>query len=180
MRGRPKQTVGLDLETAIQNQEVCDLIATIGMGVSQKYNINRVRYGKVIIATDADDDGQVISATIIGTILTHLSFLVTEGMLYIAESPIYIQGNKYIYPSDKQLDGTYKGLNTNKPYNHIKGLGELDPPDIKKVFFDKSTRRLIQVTPENIDKAVEILSTTDAKKNIMIKNNLLINPYNLK
>ena len=67
-----------------------------------------------------------------------------------------------------------------KPYNHIKGLGELDPPDIKKVFFDKSTRRLIQVTPENIEKALDILSTTDAKKNIMIKNNLLINPYNLK
>lgn len=168
------------METAIQNQEVCDLIATIGMGVSQKYNINKLRYGKVIIATDADDDGQVISATIIGTILTHLSFLIPEGMLYIAESPIYIQGGKYIYPSDKQLDGTYKGLNMSKPYNHIKGLGELDPPDIKKVFFDKSTRRLIQVTPENIEKALDILSTTDAKKNIMIKNNLLINPYNLK
>lgn len=180
LRGRPKQTVGLDLETAIQNQEVCDLISTIGMGVSQKYNINKLRYGKVIIATDADDDGQVISATIIGTILTHLSFLIPEGMLYIAESPIYIQGGKYIYPSDKQLDGTYKGLNMSKPYNHIKGLGELDPPDIKKVFFDKSTRRLIQVTPENIEKALDILSTTDAKKNIMIKNNLLINPYNLK
>jgi DNA gyrase/topoisomerase IV subunit B len=141
------------LETAIQNQEVCDLISTIGMGVSQKYNINKLRYGKVIIATDADDDGQVISATIIGTILTHLSFLIPEGMLYIAESPIYIQGGKYIYPSDKQLDCTYKGLNMSKPYNHIKGLGELDPPDIKKVFFDKSTRRLIQVTPENIEKA---------------------------
>lgn len=125
------------------------------------------------------DDGQVIMATVIGTVLTHLSFLIPEGMLYIAESPIYIQGNNYIYPSDKQLDGTYKGLNINKPYRHIKGLGELDPPDVKKAFFDPSTRRLIKVTPENIDTALSILSTTEAKKEIMIKNNLLINPYNL-
>lgn len=71
------------------------------------------------------DDGAVIAATLIGSIITHLSFLIPAGMLYIAESPIYIQGDKYIYPSDKQLDGTYKGLNTNKPYRHIKGLNRI-------------------------------------------------------
>ena len=59
-------------------------------------------------------------------------------------------------------------------------VGELDPPEVEKVFFDKSTRRLIRVTQEDIDHAFEILSTTEAKKNIMINNNLLINPYNLK
>ena len=112
----------MDLESALQNQEICDIIATIQAGVSIKFNIKNSRYGKVILASDADEDGLVIGASLVGSIGTHLSFLIPAGMLYIAESPIYIQGNSYIYPSDKQPDGTYKGFNPNKSFRHIKGL----------------------------------------------------------
>lgn len=123
LRGRPKQTTNLDFEQVLDNKEMYDLVATVGMGMNQYYNLDNPRYGKIIIATDADDDGSVIAATLVGTILTHMTFLIDEGMLFVAESPIYRQNGKYFFPSDiDEKTGKIPGLDLKKTLTRYKGL----------------------------------------------------------
>lgn len=180
LRGRPKQTTNLDFEKVLDNKEMYDLVATVGMGMNQYYNLDSPRYGKIVIATDADDDGAVIGATLVGTVLTHMTFLITTGMLYIAESPIYKQNGKYFFPSDIDSKGNIPGLDLKKPLVRYKGLGELNTSDAKHAFFDPNSRRLIRVTPEGAEEALKILSSTSARRELMESNKLLTNPYKLK
>lgn len=98
-------------------------------------------------------DGGLITSSVLATIAVHMTFLLSKGMVYVAESPLFIQNGKFIYPSD-DID---KVLDTSKEFSRIKGLGELDAKEAKKVFFNKETRRLIKVTPEGVSKAIRFL-----------------------
>lgn len=153
LRGRPLNTVMRDIKQVVNNQEMLALINVIGMGVNISPNLKNKRFGKIIIAADADPDGGLITSSVLATIAVHMTFLLSKGMVYVAESPLFIQGNKFIYPSDD----INKELDTSREFSRIKGLGELDESEAKKVFFNKETRRLIKVTPEGVKKAIRFL-----------------------
>lgn len=166
MRGFSLNTVGRSLEDVFKNEEYKDLITAIGAGVDAFNDINCARYGKIIICADADPDGFAITSLICAMFGDHLSFLIEDGRVFINESPLYFQDGNYYrsYEKDK--------LNLKKEYTRFKGLGELDDYQAEDVFFGKA-QKLIKLTMKDLDKALELMSSTDAKKELMGKNNIV-------
>lgn len=161
LRGKPKQTTKIDYKAMLQNEEMKDFVSSIGMGIDQMYSLENPRYGMIIIAADADADGAFIAASILATCGTHMKFLLEAGMVYVALSPLYYQEGRYIYPGEEHL------LNRKKGFSRFKGLGEMNPSQLRDTLLDKTKRRLIRVTTDNVEEAIRLMSFSNAKKSLM-------------
>jgi len=193
LRGKTLNTSQVSAERMLDNKELNTIFTVIGLGLDvnnvtkgcttreeawakiQQYS----RYGKICIATDSDPDGDNIKNLLLYTFSKFARFLIDFGMVYIAEGPEFIQDGKYYYPSDPKVPGSILpvGLNPNKRFRHIKGLGSLNREDIYDAFYNPATRRLIQVTPEGIARAMELSENIDKRKELLRDNKILTNPY---
>lgn len=157
----------------IDNEEILDIIYSIGTGIDGIENMDNLRYNKIIIATDADKDGLHIAALLLGVFASFMKFMVEKGHVYILESPLYKQDGKFLYKED------FDKLDKNRPYERFKGLGSLDSEtdegrkEINEIFFDDNTRHLIQVTPEDMDLALAMLGDKNTR-NYYMKNFKLV------
>jgi len=168
LKGVPLNSSRFSIDHVLKsNAESRDLLKAIGAGVDGHCNIKKLRYGKIIIAADADCDGYRIEALVVGLFLFHASFLIESGHVYVLRTPSYIQGNKYIYNGINEDE-----LDKSKPYKRIKGLGSLGK-DFKKAVIDNSSRKLIQVTMDNAKEAKLILNNGSKKKEILISSGAL-------
>lgn len=122
LRGKPLNSTSLDYEAMLNNAEMKAIVQAIGLGLDIYHDISNPRYGKIVISADSDIDGGAIASLLIGMICKHMKFLIDAGMLYVAESPIYLQNGKYFYPSDIDKKGKIPGLNLSKPFQRFKGL----------------------------------------------------------
>lgn len=162
LRGKPKNTSGMDILDVLDNSEMYDLILSMGAGVDDRNNIDALRYGKVIIAADADPDGAVIAALVLGAIIHHLSFLIEAGVVYLAMTPLYLQDGKTYYLGEEDK------VDFNRPLSRYKGLGETNSKQLKRWLLDPETRKLFKVTPSNMNYAKALLSNTDARRELMM------------
>jgi len=173
MRGVALNSVYMDFEQLSENVEIMDIISAIGTGVDDLYDLNALRYDKIIIATDADSDGYHIAALLLGLFAAHMRFLVEDERIYILESPFYKQDGKYYYQSD------LSGLDKSKPFERFKGLGSLKANsaegirEINEIFINKDTRRLIKVIPEDFEKAIAAVGNSHTRKILMESRNLV-------
>ena len=194
LKGRTLNTIDKTTDQMLDNKELNTIFTAIGLGVDE-YNIasdaktkeekwemikKHARYGKIIISTDADDDGLIIAAVLLSTFSKFSRFLIEFGMVYLSEAPIYKQNGKYFFSSDKDENGLIPGFDQSKPYQRYKGLGEMNKDEVYDSFFNTSTRRLIRVTTEGIEKAQELVRSIDERKRLLTENGILTNPYNLK
>lgn len=175
LKGKPMNSVNASYEDLLNNSEMNDLVATIGAGLNIYNNLDNPRYGKVILASDSDPDGAAISALLLGAIGYHMTFLIDAGMVFIADNPLYFQNGKYIYATD-DID---KELNKSKPYQRFKGLGEMNPSQLKITMLDPATRRLLKVTREGFDDAMKILTSSNRRRLLMEDAGILIDKYYL-
>ena len=167
--GRPMTTVYKNIADVLDNNEMKDMITCIGAGVNDYHNLNGLRYGKIIIASDADADGGAISSSVLCTLSYHLSFLFDLGMVYVAEAPLFRQGSNYYY--DEQ------GLDKSKPFTRFKGLGEMSPIDMKQSMLNKDKRRLVQVTNSDNKMAFGLLTHTGTRRLLMYNAGVVSNDY---
>jgi DNA gyrase subunit B len=165
LRGKPMNGAGLDIIDILKNEELKDLIATIGTGIDERFSLEKVQYGKIIITADADPDGANIASLVLGLFFSHMKYLIKAGMVYISDSPLYKQGDKYYY------EGEFDLLDKTKPFQRYKGLGELNPEDVKATITNPETRRLIQVTDneDDMEFALRLITTTYARKSLLMK-----------
>lgn len=175
LRGVPMNAINADLDTFLDNPEMQVIYRSIGAGVNEFHDVSNSRYGKMIIAADADPDGYRIAALIIGMFAKKMTFLLEKGMVYFLETPIYRQGDKYIY----QSDDIEKELDTSKPFIRYKGLGKFNVSDLRVIATGKETRRLVQITLEDVDSALNLLTSSYARKCLMADKGILIDPFNL-
>lgn len=173
LRGIPMNSINRDLDEILDNEEMKSLISAIGAGVNEYFDINLARYGKIIIAADADPDGLKIASMIAGMIAKKMTFLIKRGMVYILRSPLFIQDGKYIYPEDTSE------LDQSKPYTRIKGLGELRDDQAETIITNPDTRRLHQLTLEDVETALSLLTMTSSRKQLMIDEGVVIDPFNI-
>ena len=164
LRGKILNTERARMDKVLDNNEIKSMISALGIGISDDLDVGRLRYGRVIIMTDADVDGSHIRTLLLTFFFRHMQSLITTGHLYIAQPPIYrlAQGKKteYIYPSagkdEAQLlaDALKRHKNPDTVrINRYKGLGEMNPDQLWETTMDPAARTLLQVTIEDASEA---------------------------
>ena len=145
---------------ALSSEEILNLITAIGTGVKENFNIDKLRYNKVIIMTDADVDGQHIMTLLLTFFYRYMPELVENGNVYVAVSPLFrIRKKKdhYVYSED-ELRKLISKLGGNPDVQRFKGLGEMNPTQLWDTTMDPKKRILKKVTIEDAVLADETFS----------------------
>jgi DNA gyrase subunit B len=151
------------LNKILSSEEIQAMIAALGTGISDEFDIDKARYHKVIIMTDADVDGSHIRTLILTFFYRYMQSMIESGYIYIAQPPLYkITQNKtnfYAY-SDKGLEEILNKLDKkNINIQRYKGLGEMNPDQLWETTMDPQVRTLLQVRQEDAVVADEIFTT---------------------
>ena len=129
------------------NEKLQPVILAVGAGIGNDFDITKIRYGKVIIMTDADDDGAHIQCLLLTFFYRYMKPLIEEGHLFIAMPPLYkvTSGSKHVYAwSNEELREETKGK-TNYKVQRYKGLGEMNANQLWETTMDPEERKLIKV-----------------------------------
>ena len=172
LRGKPLNTDSISLDKLLHNEEIATIINTIGAGFGQSFDIEDIKYGKIIIMTDADTDGAHIQTLLLTFFYHYMRQLITSGHIYIAVPPLYSvskqDGKRVIHEyawDDETLAKAKKKMGAASKVQRYKGLGEMDAIQLKETTMDPKTRFLIQVDindPFLVEKRVKILMGNDA------------------
>lgn len=154
LRGKILNVLGAASSKLGQNQEINDLCQALGVQMGTKFNVDDLRYDKIIIMTDADVDGAHIASLLMTFFFTQMRPMIDRGHLYLACPPLYrlTQGARRLYVADDAAKEEWlaKGLGGPKggkiDVQRFKGLGEMDAKDLKDTTMNPLTRKLIRVT----------------------------------
>ena len=170
LRGKILNVASAGAEKLMQNQELNDLATALGAGVGRKFNIDDLRYERVIIMTDADVDGAHIAALLITFFYKQMPALIESGRLFLAMPPLYklAVGAKSVYASDdahkdELMETVFKGKKVE--VSRFKGLGEMMPAQLKDTTMNPETRSLARVSlPDGLERPGELVETLMGKK----------------
>ncbi len=171
LRGKILNTWEVDSSQVLGSQEIHDIAVALGVDPGVP-NIKGLRYGKVCILADADSDGLHIATLLCALFLQHFRTLVEEGHVFVAMPPLFrIDVAKDIYYAldDDELEGILKRIKaekkTAKPnIQRFKGLGEMNPMQLRETTMDPNTRRLVQLTLDDKGEAQSVMDMMLAKK----------------
>ena len=171
LRGKPLNTDSISIDKLVHNEEFATIINTIGAGFGQSFDLDDIKYGKIIIMTDADTDGAHIQTLLLTFFYNFMRQLITTGHVYIAVPPLYRvykeDGKRVIQEyawDDEGLEKAKKLVGGCYKVSRYKGLGEMDAIQLKETTMDPKTRLLIQVDIEDpilVEKRVNILMGRD-------------------
>ncbi len=184
LRGKPKNTTDVeDEKILLGNLEIATLISTIGAGFNNDFNVKNIHYGKIIIMTDADDDGSHIQSLLLTFFYNHMKQLIETGHVYIACPPLYRVYNgkgKEIYCyDDKELAEAQKKIGPGYKVNRYKGLGEMNYSQLSQTTMDIEHRKLLKVNiiddEDSHDKVNIFLGKDSDRRKDWIENNIDFN-----
>ena len=152
LKGKILNVLGAASNKLGSNAEISDLCEALGVGMGSKFNVDDLRYDKIIIMTDADVDGAHIASLLMTFFFSQMRPLIDAGHLYLACPPLFrlTQGAKRVYCLDEAEKAIWleKGLGGKGKIDvsRFKGLGEMDAKDLKETTMNPATRKLIRVT----------------------------------
>lgn len=164
LKGKILNTERAKRDRIFMNEEIMSLINAIGAGIDDSFNINKLRYHKIIIMTDADVDGAHIRTLLLTFFYRYFRPLIEYGFIYIAQPPLYkIQQNKTILYAfnEKEKEEHIASLNPNIKFTiqRYKGLGEMDAQQLKETTMMPEKRKMLQVQIEDAYRADRIFET---------------------
>lgn len=161
LRGKPLNAEKKRLDQVLSNEEFRTIITALGTSIDESFDLSGLKYHKVIILSDADQDGAHIRAILLTFFYRYMRELVTEGHVYIGMPPLYkIQkGNnvQYVY-DDRELKKVLKNVGKGYTLQRYKGLGEMNPEQLWQTTMDPNSRKLMQVTIEDAAQADRIIT----------------------
>ena len=156
LRGKVINAERTRSEELLKNEEIMSMIYTIGTGIGSEFNISKCNYNKVIIMTDADNDGAHIQILLLTFFFRYMPGLIENGRVYIALPPLYkiSQKNEQTYAwSDEELKERISEIKGNYEIQRFKGLGEMNYEQLWETTMNPATRTLIKVNIEDFSDA---------------------------
>ena len=161
LRGKPLNVEKKRLDQVLANDEFRSVITALGTGISEDFTISSLKYHKVIILSDADQDGAHIRAILLTFFYRYMRELVSSGHVYIGMPPLYRvqRGDKIKYAyDDKELKEVLKGQSKGYTLQRYKGLGEMNPEQLWETTMNPENRKLMQVTCEDAAQAEKMIT----------------------
>ena len=152
LRGKPLNVEKKRLEQVLQNEEFRSIITALGTGIGEDFDITNLKYDKVIILADADQDGAHIRAILLTFFYRYMKPLITDGHVYIGLSPLYkvAKGSKVLYCyDDAELRSATKAVGKGYTIQRYKGLGEMNPEQLWETTMNPANRKLVRVGIED-------------------------------
>ena len=149
------------IDKVIGNDKLTPVVTALGTGIGEEFNIEKLRYHKIVIMADADVDGQHIRTLLLTFFFRYMKDLITEGYIYIAQPPLFkvSKGKRHEYAfSDEERDAFIEEMGANCDIQRYKGLGEMDPDQLWETTMDPATRTMLRVTLEDAMEADETFS----------------------
>ena len=162
LKGKPLNAEKKRLDQVLANEEIRTIISALEAGVGEDFNPDNLRYRKVIILSDADQDGAHIRAILLTFFFRYMRPLINEGCVYIGLPPLYKVYKKdkveYVY-SDAELPAAIERMGKGYQIQRYKGLGEMNPEQLWETTMDPEKRSLIRVNIEDAAEAEKMIST---------------------
>ena len=149
------------IDKVIGNDKLTPVVTALGTGIGEEFNIEKLRYHKIVIMADADVDGQHIRTLLLTFFFRYMRDLIDGGFIYIAQPPLFkvSKGKRHEYAfSDEQRDALIEEMGQNCDIQRYKGLGEMDPEQLWETTMDPATRTMLRVTLEDAMEADETFS----------------------
>lgn len=162
LRGKPLNAEKKRIDQVLANEEIRTIIAALGTGVGEDFDISSLKFHKVIILSDADQDGAHIRAILLTFFFRYMKELITSGKVYMGMPPLYKVSKRdvveYVY-SDRELPDAIKRVGKGYTIQRYKGLGEMNPDQLWDTTMDPNKRTLVRVGIDDVANA-ELLITT--------------------
>jgi DNA gyrase subunit B len=166
LRGKILNVEKSSLDKILKSDTISDIITALGTGIDDEFDIDKSRYGKIFIMTDADVDGAHIRTLILTLFFRHFKELIKAGMVYIAMPPLFKlsagKESEYVYSEEQQkgVMARLRGENDRKVnVQRYKGLGEMNAEQLWETTMNPETRMMAKVTLDDAEYADSILST---------------------
>ena len=162
LRGKPLNAEKKRIDQVLANEEIRTIISALDTGFGEDFDLSTLRYNKVIILSDADQDGAHIRAILLTFFYRYMRPLITDGHVYIGLPPLYKvykkDYEKYVY-SDAELADAVASAGKGYMIQRYKGLGEMNPEQLWETTMDPQNRTLIQVTIDDAAQAEKMITT---------------------
>ena len=144
------------VDKVITNEKLTPVVMALGTGIGEEFDLQKLRYDKIIIMADADVDGAHIRTLLLTFFFRYMRPLIDEGHIYLAQPPLFrlSKGQKHFYAySDNERDELMNELQSGYSIQRYKGLGEMDPIQLWATTMDPATRLMLRVTMEDAEEA---------------------------
>jgi DNA gyrase subunit B len=168
LRGKILNVEKARMDKILKNNEILALITAIGTGISEEFNLENLRYHKIIIMTDADVDGEHIRTLLLTFFFRYMRSLIEGGYLYIAQPPLYkvSKGKQlsYAYSEKERIEKVKEFGGSGVGIQRYKGLGEMNPNQLWETTMDPENRMMVKVTVDDAVEADELFTILMGEK----------------
>jgi DNA gyrase subunit B/topoisomerase-4 subunit B len=164
LRGKVLNALNLSEDKVMANKELADLVSALGCGAGKSLRLDKLRYGKVIILTDADADGMHIAALLMAFFFRYMTPLIQQGHLFLGLSPLFrvrvgtgsTAKDHWVFSEDERDELIVKQKGRSVHVTRFKGLGEMNPSTLWSTTLNPQTRSLLKISIDDADEAFQM------------------------